>query len=320
MGLAIDVILYVPAVLVVFLASTVAFDVVHWLLHRAMDSRFALLRWAGSMHATHHRFLGRDLRVDTDLIPANLRNHVVPEFLTQAAFSALMLLVVPWPVVAGVFALQLVVFGLILRARGLDVNHRGTEKLRAYRPLYFCVPEYHALHHVHPDAHFSSWIKTLDHLLGTGTSLVGRRIAWIGPPTAAGTVLARALRDAGVEAIHGEHAPSAEIPPEVAAAEIVIVGDGADETGKGRDAALSSFVAEAEKRRVPPEVWTFGVDAKLAREGAVIHRALLPAPDPVNDDAGRAWVRGVRRGYNVVPSAAGLGGLAQAWQYRGATQ
>ena len=69
------------------------------------------------------------------------------------------------------------VFVLILRARGMDVNHRPIAVLRAHRPSVFCLPRYHALHHAFPTAHFSSWVKLLDCVLGTGTALEGRRVA-----------------------------------------------------------------------------------------------------------------------------------------------
>ena len=43
----------------------------------------------------------------------------------------------------------------------MDVNHRAIASLRAYRPMAFCLPPYHALHHASPDAHFSSWITEI---------------------------------------------------------------------------------------------------------------------------------------------------------------
>ena len=61
------------AVVAVFLGSTVAFDVVHWLLHQMAESRSLWLRRLGGLHQTHHRFLDRDLRVHRELIGANIR-------------------------------------------------------------------------------------------------------------------------------------------------------------------------------------------------------------------------------------------------------
>ncbi|MEE8580964.1 MAG: hypothetical protein V3T33_05170 [Myxococcota bacterium] len=57
---------------------------------------------------------------------------------------------------AGAIALHTGIFLYILRCRGLDLNPRPIRVLRAYRPSYFCLPEYHALHHVYPNAHLSS--------------------------------------------------------------------------------------------------------------------------------------------------------------------
>lgn len=192
--------------LAVFLASTVAFDAVHALLHAGLRSRSRVLRAAGGMHAVHHRFLDRSLRVHEAWRRANLLCHVIPEYLTQLAFSGALLLMLPARVVLPAVALETVVFLAILRARGSDINHRPRARVPGYRPLLFCLPEYHALHHVQPDAYLSSWIRTLDHLLGTGAVLSGRRVLLAGGGTAAGQALRRALLRAGarVEAVPGE--------------------------------------------------------------------------------------------------------------------
>jgi len=172
--------LLVPLGIVTFLLATIAFDLLHYLLHRFSGSRLPLLRWLGNLHQTHHDFLDRNLDIHHDKVAGNLRRHVIPEFVTQVLVTAALLPFLPAAVVYVAWTIEVLVFLLILRLKGFDINHRQVDELQAFRPLYFCVPEYHYLHHVFPDAHFSSWVKTLDHLLGSGLSLRGRSITLLG--------------------------------------------------------------------------------------------------------------------------------------------
>jgi hypothetical protein len=292
-----DLLLHVVAIPVLFLASTIAFDVLHWLLHRAHGSRFAALRRAGGLHATHHVFLDRELRVHHEWAGANIRRHVIPEFLTQATFAAgllgfvLVVPILPWTVVAGVFAIQATVFVLILRACGLDINHRGHEKLDAFRDTFFCMPEYHALHHVHPDSHFSSWIKALDYVLGSGLELRGRRVAFVGEMGVPAVCLRSELIQAGAHLV--ETGAVDEDAPEI----LVVAGD--PEAGSTRD-ALTGFIGAAEAARFPSEIWWLRDAAAGGRLPGITRRIQLRRLD-VRPGTGahtqaRRWMRGLLRG------------------------
>jgi hypothetical protein len=292
-----DILVHVVTIPVLFLTSTIAFDILHWLLHKAHGSRFAALRWAGGLHRTHHDFLDRDLRVHHDRVEANIRRHVIPEFLTQAAFAAgllgfvLVVPVLPWTVVAGVFAIQVSVFVLILRARGIDINHRGHEKLDAFRDTFFCMPEYHALHHRHPDAHFSSWIKVLDYALGSGLELRGRRVAFVGEMRGAAVRLRSELTRAGA------HLVESGLTGEEASEVLVVTGD--PEIGSTRD-ALSGFIGAAEAARFPSEIWWLCDPEARKRLPAITRRIQLRRLD-VRPGLGartqaRRWLTGLLRG------------------------
>lgn len=296
MGLAFDILVHVVAIPVVFLGSTVAFDVVHWGLHRAHGSRLAPLRWAGGLHATHHAFLDGQLRVHRELVGANIARHVVPEFLTQVAFAVavaaflMVFPVLPWTAAIGAFAIQVVVFALIMKDRGLDVNHRGHEQLETFRDSFFCLPEYHALHHVHPDAHFSSWIKALDYALGTGLRLEGRRVAWVGEASQDVAALRERLMEAGV--IEGADAGRAEDP------EILVVAG--DPELPGTAEVVERFVEDAGSARLPRELWWVrepGERGRLsARSRRVQLRRLERRADAAPHDQARRWVAALRRG------------------------
>jgi len=246
--------------LALFLAGTVVFDAIHWLLHRLMGSRVGVLRAVGGLHATHHRFLDRELRIHDELLRANLLRHVIPEYLTHLAVSACALLLLPAAVVLPVVAAQTLVFLFILRSGGKDVNHRGIEVLRAYRPMYFCAPAYHALHHVHPDAYFSSWIKTLDHLLGTGLSLEGRRVTISGADGPFGAEFARLVSASGVKEVRPLDEP-ARRDAQLRETDVLVLcgtprGDGAPEAdGEPMVELVERFAQASAGRRFPVEVW-----------------------------------------------------------------
>jgi hypothetical protein len=55
------ILLFIFEAAVVFVVSTLLFDVLHYLLHRWEHSRFALLRRFSSWHWVHHKFLNRDM-------------------------------------------------------------------------------------------------------------------------------------------------------------------------------------------------------------------------------------------------------------------
>ena len=78
-----------------WIAGTVVFDTVHWLLHLMLGSRWALLRGLGWPHGVHHRWLDGELRTNWEFQRINVLCHLIPEYLTQLAFSASLLFVLP---------------------------------------------------------------------------------------------------------------------------------------------------------------------------------------------------------------------------------
>jgi len=142
------------------------FDAVHWLLHRMLSSRWRGLRALAWPHAVHHAWIDEDLEIHWDVQGRNVWCHIVPEYATQLVFTALLFVALPpaFPLVVG--GLQTAVFVGVLRARGLDLNHRPVRLLDAYAPGLHTPPAYHALHHVHPDAYFSAYTKVVDVLVG----------------------------------------------------------------------------------------------------------------------------------------------------------
>jgi hypothetical protein len=267
MSAIVSIVIHLAHVLALFLVSTVAFDVIHVLLHRFAGSRSVWMRALGKLHVRHHRFVDQNLDVHEEYTADNLRWHVIPEFLTQSALSLCLFWLVSREVILGTMAIQILVFLLILYARGQDLNHRPIASLRAAQPSWFCVPAYHALHHAYPETHFSSWIKLLDYVLHTGGACAGRRVAFAMPPNAFTAALVEELTARGVAEIAAFKLPtdaesSQRLVTNLRALDILILD--AYALGGGAVAWIECFARAAAGRKLPPEVWVLSLETSAA--------------------------------------------------------
>jgi hypothetical protein len=272
-----------------WLAGAIGFDAVHWLLHRMLRSRWGLLRTLAWPHAVHHQWIDRELVTHFDRQRANVWCHIVPEYLTQLAFTGALALLLPLPFAAVVGVLQTGVFAAILRMRGLDVNHRPGPRIDAHPPGWLTPPAYHALHHAWPDAHFSAYTKWVDRIVGGGAQIAERSFRFVG----ADSPFARALR--GEVERRGGASPAEPADPDV----LVLLDP---------DAPLAppveAFIDATRERQLPPEVWALRRRADDARarhyrdDVRVCFRTLLvPADSMTEAEARRAarralfWIR-----------------------------
>jgi hypothetical protein len=296
-----------------WLAGTVVFDAVHWILHRMLGSRWRGLRALAWPHAVHHEWLDRALRIHPENQWKNVLCHLVPEYLTQLAFSGLLLLALPAGPVVACALLQTGVFAYLLSQRGLDINHRPIGILDAYAPSAVCPPAYHALHHVYPDAYFSAYTKLVDWVVGGGAQLAGRRYALVAAATPFGRALGAELMRAGAARVD-----AVATPPEAARSEadVLVLCD----PRASRVAFVEGFVAATRERQLPPEVWALeGGEADptarhYVRDVRVSYRAIAtPAEGEPADRAARRAVFWIRRGLHFVPTS---GGRAAWRRYR----
>lgn len=304
-----QVLLSLVAAVPLWVGGTVVFDAVHWLLHRMLRSRFALLRAVAWPHAVHHQWIDRELRVVWENQRRNVFCHIVPEYLTQLVYSGLLLLLLPWGPVLGCVLLQTAAFAYVLSQKGLDINHRPVDFLDAYAPSFVCPPPYHALHHVHPDAYFSAYTKLVDWLVGGGAWLSGKRYALAGGDGALGRALRRELERAGAAEI-----AAIEAAGEAARADLdvlVLCEPRADEVD-----FVEAFAGATRLRQLPPEVWAVHERADDAtarhyfRDVRVSYRTLLaPGAAALDDAAARRAARTVlflvRRSLHFVPTRLG---------------
>src|SRR5262245_23206186 len=241
---ALEVLAAVP----LWVAGTVFFDGVHWVLHGFLGSRWRLLRWIAWPHSVHHVWLDSDLRTRMENQRANIWCHIVPEYLTQLAFCAPLLLVLPSVTVLTCMFAQTVIFFLVLRQRGLDINHRPIEVLDAHRPSWVAPPPYHALHHVWPDTHYAAYTKLVDWVVGGGLRLRGRNIGLAGAETPFGRALAaRIARDEPAELL----SLAGTDDPALARVDLLIVCDPSENETRW----IENLIQLTRQRQLPPEAW-----------------------------------------------------------------
>jgi len=303
-----------------WIAGTTFFDAVHWVLHLMLGSRWRALRLLAWPHGVHHRFLDGGLRVCWEYQRRNVFCHLVPEYLTQLAFSAALLLLLPVPVVLGCALLQTVVFGFLLSRRGLDINHRPIETLDAYRPSLLCPPAYHALHHVYPGAYFSAYNKLVDWAVGGGAWLPGRRFALSGEEMPFGRALRERLAREGVAGIR---ALGGAGDPALAGVDVLVLCDPAAK----EEPLVEAFVRATRARQLPPEVWALherpvdGLARHYYRDLRVCYRSIvLPGAAGIDSAAARRAARValffIRRGFHFVPTRLGPAALLDFRRFR----
>lgn len=304
----------------VWIAGVHVFDLVHWVLHNLLRSRWRAARWLATPHAMHHRWIDTELRVRWENQTANLWGHIVLEYATQLVFSASLLLVLPTRVVAAGVLYQTLVFSYILSQRGLDVNHRSIQMLDAYRPSFLALPAYHALHHVYPNAYYSAYTKLIDYLVGGGTQLHGRRVAVSGAGSAFGRALCGRLKREGVVEIEPIVEPD---EARLALTDVLVIC----EPAAPRVALVEAFVRATNRRQLPPEVWavhtwpTDGLARHYYHDVRVTYRAIVASEAALADPARATRAAAVatffiRRGFNFVPTTLALRALRDSRRFR----
>jgi hypothetical protein len=270
-----NIVLWVLEAALVFIVSTLLFDIVHWLLHQWGKSRISLLRTFSRWHWVHHAFLDRRMRVHSELVWQNLVFHVLPEYLTSLAGTLIFLLVFPWPPVALIAVLRTWMLAMTIREEGMDANHMAMKRISGQQGLLWVSPSYHAMHHVHPNNFFSSFANLFDLLFGTGEQIEGRRFLITGGSGAFGSAMKARLERLGAiveTAKHGvDFGPGdyGRMRQKLERADVLILAHGA----KG-DAAwdanytifaglIDLFIEVGRGRLTPPEVWALGSEVEF---------------------------------------------------------
>lgn len=270
-----EVILWIVEGLATFAVSTFIFDTVHWALHRWTKSRFAVLRMFASWHHVHHRFLDGKMQVHMDLAATNFWAHLVPEFLTSAAGTAVFYLFFHWIPVSAVMLLHVWNFANNIRTEGMDGNHMSMDRVSGQQSLFKVNAAYHAMHHITPDNFYSSYLNVFDLLFGRSCTIRHRRFLITGASGAFGSAMKARIEALGgvVEtAKHGVDFLPAKLDQmraKLERADVLILAHGA----KGSEAwganyttfieLADFFITIGKDRLVPPEIWAVGSEAEL---------------------------------------------------------
>ena len=270
-----DVLLWLVELAVTFAVSTFIFDTVHWALHRWTKSRFALLRTFASWHHVHHRFLDGKMQVHMDLAATNFWAHLVPEFLTSLAGTAVFYLVFNWIPVTVVVLIHVWNFANNIRTEGMDGNHMSMDRVSGQQSLLKVNAAYHAMHHITPDNFYSSYLNVFDLLFGRSCTIRHRRFMITGASGAFGSAMkARIERLGGIveTARHGVDFAAGDTERMCARlerADVLILAHGA-KGAQAWDANYTTFVELADlftalgkDRLVPPEIWAVGSEAEF---------------------------------------------------------
>lgn len=312
-----QILMWILQAAVVFMASTLLFDVLHWLLHQWGRSKNRLLRRFARWHWVHHRFLDRKMRVHPELVWPNLVFHVLPEFGTAMAGTLLFLLVFPWEPVVAVVIVRLIMLVFVIKDEGMDVNHMAMDRVGGRQGLLWVNANYHAMHHVYPNNYFSSLANMFDLVAGTTCELRNRKFVVTGAGGAFGGALVKRLEKLGAEVRtlrHGEHFAPGFVSDDARAAlewaDVLVLSHGA-KTDDCWNANVVTFVelidlfeAIGKTKLVAPEVWAMGSEAEL-------HGDLGMASMRAYADSKRAFATHAKRYYrspdliyrHIVPSA-----------------
>lgn len=252
-----EILILIAKCLILFVFGTTLFDVIHWILHKFEYSRFALLRFLGSLHAIHHDFLDRNMKLQRKYRWGNILHHVIPETVTGIVGVALLGFVFGWLPAAIVIGIRLVMFVGYIWQLGEDITHREKNRIAAHRSLIWVGPEYHALHHVYVNQHYSSFVAVFDLTFGTNCQIRDRRFLIAGV-SELGKQLQEKLEKRG--AIVTQLSEAGSIESQLSGAEVMVL---ADQVNPG---IVERFRAIGASRLVPPEVWGFGEFNARARE------------------------------------------------------
>lgn len=271
-----DVILFFVQCAALFIASSVIFDAVHYLLHRWQRSRFGLLRMFSSWHQVHHDFLDKNMDVHPALAWKNFYAHLLPEYATSMAGTMVFIVWVDWLVV---FAILLLHTGLLFARiveEGMDFHHMSADRISGQRGAIAVGPSFHAMHHINPRSHYSSVVNVFDMVFGTALAISGKKVLLTGATGAYGSQMYAALTKLGakvetlsvtditVSVIEGMHLEEYDF---LVMCHGLKKSDQPWEVWRANHAVTTAlgdaFIQSNLKDLVPPEIWCVGSEAEM---------------------------------------------------------
>ncbi|KAL3469313.1 hypothetical protein BJX99DRAFT_252106 [Aspergillus californicus] len=303
-----------------YVSSSLFFDISHFFLHRWSTSHWRALRWLSQCHKYHHLYYNRSLNFN-------------PRYRRQNAWVALPLETiclciggllgwffflqltsidkrdVPYTPLMAVLAIHFIRTSVVIYMSGRDSNHVDYKTVPKDPHWLFVGPQFHALHHVHPDRYMGSVTKLFDWVAGTAYSLRNKNVVITGGSGAFGSAIIRQLQSEGVRNIHilksgrdWNHDDFSQVGPVFEQANILILAHGT----KGKDAMdancnsticlvqhyLSRQVGREDLTKTTPEIWYVGSEIELhpafgvpeMQQYLASKRAFLPYARALYDD------------------------------------
>lgn len=189
--------IYTLQSIIIYVLATVAFDIIHWILHQFSSSKAAILQKIGSLHDYHHKFFDDKLKFNFQYSKQNILFHLLPEALSQIAITLLFLFwfsIIPVLIILGLFMIRLVICAM---NEGQDTNHKTLKSIKNPYLSTFVGVDYHSLHHKLPNKFYSSFIPLFDWVMGTSIHLRGKKILLTGASGALGAPLKLLLEKEG---------------------------------------------------------------------------------------------------------------------------
>ncbi|KAJ3321133.1 hypothetical protein HDV06_004586 [Boothiomyces sp. JEL0866] len=264
-----------------YIAGSLVFDGIHYIFHVFQNSKSKLLRTLAYPHAVHHYFYNRKLKFNNSYRLLNVIFELPLELACQSlGFYGMYYLFkkdIQIETIWILFAISAVRTGVVMLSGGEDTNHVVVDQLGVDRVPLFVTLNYHALHHVYPEAYYGSMTKLFDWVIGASYSLKGKKVLVTGASGAFGGPMIEILKKeaTAVYSVHygsdwtyEDYSKLEELFKEV---DILVLAHGS-KVKDAMKANCDSFVTMIEMFRkikqeqaplVPPEVWAVGSEIEF---------------------------------------------------------
>ncbi|KAJ9481018.1 hypothetical protein VN97_g12493 [Penicillium thymicola] len=261
------------------------------MLHRRTKASHPLLQRLARVHHSHHLYFTRHLKFDRKYLRENRFQALPLELAIQISGSVLGYIIASLVTPDGLVwtsrnhlwstvAFEILRSCFVILIEGRDSNHVTYKTVPKDPNWIFAGPEFHSLHHVHPDRYIGSLVKVLDWICGTAYSFKHKRFVITGGGGAFGRAITRQIeREEGVRRVHKlkfgidwDHHHFENALSVLSDCDVLILAHGS----KGQDAVAANcdsvirLIELFKKFRITnaacltlPEVWYIGSEAEL---------------------------------------------------------
>ncbi|PLB43926.1 hypothetical protein P170DRAFT_459476 [Aspergillus steynii IBT 23096] len=279
------------SIIYLYLTGSIFFDIAHYLLHQWSTSQWKLLRALSHCHQYHHLYYNRSLNFNARYRLQNAWIALPLEMACQILGSILGRVLIQGFLADNtldnkplylITIIQIIRTLVVIAMSGHDSNHIAYDTVPKDPHAVLVGPQFHALHHVHPDRYMSSMVKLFDWIAGTAYFLRNKRVVITGGSGAFGQAIEARLHGEGVHSVqklrYGRdwtHGDFSRTTPMLEQADILVLAHGS----KGADAMvanctssmhiarrfidLKTKAAGERKTLTLPEIWYVGSEIEV---------------------------------------------------------